>query len=68
MTVERSYQGHQTRYTPRDEADLERMLIFDASQDAQAAWKILLPGPGSTNDLYGTETFAAPDTRQLRTW
>jgi len=68
MTVERSYYGHETTYAPRHGADISATLIFDASGDAQAAWKILLPGPGGRNDLYGMQEFAAPDAAQLRAW
>src|SRR5271165_486578 len=68
MTVERSYYGDQTTYTLRHVAAESCALIFDASGDAQAAWKILLPGPGGRNDLYGTQRFTAPDAAQLRGW
>jgi hypothetical protein len=33
-----------------------------------ATWKILLPGPGGTENLYGTERFLRPGARQLRAW
>jgi len=68
MTVDRSYGDHQTRYVLRDGAAVSCVLIFDASQNGQAAWKILLPGPGGTEDQYGAKAFAAPDGGQLRMW
>ena len=33
-----------------------------------AIWKILLPGPDGTEDLYGTHMFADPDAAQLQAW
>jgi hypothetical protein len=33
-----------------------------------ATWKILLPGPGGTEDLSGTQRFTSPDAAQLQAW
>lgn len=68
MSVERTQRGHQIRYELRDGATLEGVLLFGQPEIEPAAWKILLPGPGGTEDLYATERFAAPDARQLRAW
>ena len=69
MTVERNYFGqHQTIYTLRDGAAVSCTLMFDARGDGEAAWKILLPGPKGTDDLYGTRVFAAPDSSQMQAW
>jgi len=45
--------GHQTRYELRDEAGLSCVLTYHADPDEPATWKILLPGPGGAEDLYG---------------
>jgi hypothetical protein len=68
MSVERTHAGHQTRYALRDGAALVCALTFGGPAGEPAAWKILLPGPGGTEDLYGTERFLRPDARQLRAW
>jgi hypothetical protein len=68
MTVERTHAGHQTRYELRDEAGLSGVLTYTADPDEPATWKILLPGPGGTEDLYSAERFADPDAAQLQTW
>lgn len=68
MTVERTHAGHQTRYALRDGAALVCALTFGGPEIEPANWKILLPGPGGTEDLYGAERFRAPDVRQLRAW
>jgi len=46
------------------------MLTFDTGQDGggPAVWKVLLPGPTGTEDLYGTQEFARPDAEQLTAW
>ena len=44
------------------------MLTYTADPDQPATWKILLPGPGSTEDLYGTERFPDPDASRLQAW
>ena len=61
MSVERTHAGHQTRYELRDEAGLSCVLTYTADPDEPATWKILLPGPGGTEDLYGTQRFPDPD-------
>jgi len=61
MSVERTQVGQQVRYELRHGAALVGVLIFGQPEIEPAAWKILLPGPGGTEDLYGTERFRAPD-------
>ena len=68
MSVERTHAGHQTRYALRDGAALVCALTLGGPAGEPAAWKILLPGPGGTEDLYGTERFLTPDAQQLRAW
>jgi hypothetical protein len=36
-------------------------LIHTAEPGGPAVWKILLPGPTGTEDLYGTQQTPAPD-------
>jgi hypothetical protein len=68
MTVERTHADHQTRYALDAGAGLSCVLIYTADPDEPATWKILLPGPGGTEDLYGTQRIAAPDAGRLRAW
>jgi hypothetical protein len=68
MTVDRTYTGHQTRYELRDETGPSCVLTYTAEPDEPAAWKILAPGPGGTEDLYGTHSFITPDEAQLEAW
>ncbi|MBV9795964.1 MAG: hypothetical protein JO016_18715 [Actinobacteria bacterium] len=68
MSVERTHSGHQTRYELHDEARLAAVLTYTADPNEPATWKILLPGPGGGEDLYGTQRFPAPDKTQLRAW
>jgi hypothetical protein len=68
MSVQRTHAGHQTRYELRDGAGLSCVLTFTADPDEPATWKILLPGPDGTEDLYGTQRFADPDAAQLQAW
>jgi hypothetical protein len=68
VTVERTQAGHRTRYELRDNAALRCVLTYGGPGIEPAAWKILLPGPGGTEDLYGTEQFLTPDARQLQAW
>ena len=68
MSVERSQIGHEIKYDLRDGAALVCVLIFGAPEIEPAAWKILLPGPAGTEDLYATKRFRAPDARQLQAW
>src|SRR5271154_407555 len=68
MNVERTNVGHQTKYELSDDTVLSCVLTYTADQDEPAIWKILLPGPGGTLDLYGTHQFADPDTAQLEAW
>jgi hypothetical protein len=68
MTVERTHADHQTRYALDTEAGLSCVLTYTDAPDEPATWKILLPGPGGTEDLYGTQRMAAPGTGRLRAW
>jgi hypothetical protein len=68
MSVDRTHSGHQTRYELRDEAGLSCVLTYTADPDEPASWKILLPGPRGTEDLYGTQRFISPDAAQLQAW
>ena len=68
MTVERTHAGHQTRYELRDVGGLSCVLTYTADPGDPSTWKILLPGPGGTEDLYGTERFADPDAARLQAW
>ena len=68
MSVDRTHSGHQTRYELRDEAGLSCALTYTADPDEPATWKILLPGPGGTENLYGTQRFISPDAAQLQAW
>jgi len=68
MTVERTHADHQTRYVLEAGAELSCVLTYTADPDGPATWKILLPGPGGTEDLYGTQRIAAPDAGRLRAW
>jgi hypothetical protein len=68
MSVERKHAGHQTRYELHDEARLAAALTYTAEPGEPATWKILLPGPDGTEDLYGTERFPAPGPAQLTAW
>jgi hypothetical protein len=51
MTVDRSHMNHQTRYELHGDAGLACVLTYTAPPDEPATWKILLPGPGGTEDL-----------------
>jgi hypothetical protein len=51
MSVEKSHVGHQTRFELRNEAGLSCVLTYTADPGEPAIWKILLPGPGGTEDL-----------------
>jgi hypothetical protein len=70
MTVERAHIDHLTRYTVRDGAALRCLLVFDTGEGGRgpAEWKILLPGPGGTEQLYGAHRFMRPDAAQLTNW
>jgi hypothetical protein len=70
MTVERTHLSYQTRYAMHDGTALRCVLVFDKGEDGSgpAVWKILLPGPTGTEDLYGVHEFLKPDAAQLRFW
>jgi uncharacterized membrane protein YoaK (UPF0700 family) len=68
MSVERTHFGHQTRYELHDDGQLACVLTYTADPNEPATWKILLPGPGGTEDLYGAEQFVDPDAARLRSW
>jgi hypothetical protein len=70
VTVDRFHEGHRTRYELRDEDGPRCVLLYDAGEDGQgpAVWKILRPGPGGTEDLYGSQQFDHPGTAALTRW
>ena len=68
MTVQRTHIGHQTRYELRDGGVLSCVLTYGGAEMEPAVWKILLPGPDGTEDLYGTDRFLAPTAPLLRAW
>jgi hypothetical protein len=70
VTVERAHIAHETRYAVRDGTRLVGVLAFDAGPagTGPSVWKILLPGPQGTEDLYGTHEFLRPDGAQLTVW
>jgi hypothetical protein len=68
MTVTRTEVDHGTSYELRDDAGPRCTLGYSTDPDGPAVWKILLPGPGGTEDLYGAEQFADPDAAQLKDW
>jgi hypothetical protein len=69
MSVERTHNmSHQTRYALQGDAGLACVLTYTADPEDPATWKILLPGPGGTEDLYGTERIPEPDAARLRAW
>ena len=68
MSVDRTHAGHQTRYELHDQDRLSCVLTYTADPDEPATWKVLLPGPNGTEDLYGTQRFGSPDAAQLRSW
>jgi hypothetical protein len=68
VTVARTHVGHQVRYELSDKTGLACVLTYTAEPDEPATWKILLPGPGGTEDLYGTRQFSDPDATQLHAW
>jgi hypothetical protein len=68
MTVERTHARHETRYELRDGSALVGALTFGGPENDPATWKILLPGPGRTEDLYATERFLTPDAPRLQAW
>jgi hypothetical protein len=69
MTVTRIHNlNHQTRYELRDDTGLACALTYTAEPGEPASWKILLPGPDGTEDLYGTRQTPDPDADWLRSW
>ena len=68
MTVERTHAGHQTRYELRGDSGLACVVTYTADPDEPAVWKVLLPGPGGTEDLYGAQRFPDPGPAQLSAW
>jgi hypothetical protein len=69
MSVKRDYSTHQATYEAHDETGrLSAWLVYTADPDEPAIWKILLPGPDGTMDLYATEQFVSPDAEQLEAW
>jgi hypothetical protein len=69
MTVDRTHNlNHQTRYELRGDTGLACALTFTAEPGEPASWKILLPGPGGTEDLYGAHQTPEPDAGWLQSW
>ena len=68
MTVDRTHVGHQTRYELRDGGELSCILTYGGAEIEPAAWKILLPGPGGTQDLYGAQRLTTPHASVLEAW
>ena len=68
MSVGRTHAGHQTRYELLEGDQLSAALTHTADPGEPLVWKILLPGPGGTQDLYGTQQFANPDYAQVQAW
>jgi hypothetical protein len=68
MTVDRTHVNHQTRYELHGDTGLAAALTYTAAPGEPAIWKILLPGPGGTEDLYGTRQTPTPDANWLRAW
>jgi hypothetical protein len=70
MTVERTHTSHETQYALRDGGALRCILVFDAGEDGggPAAWKILLPGPDGTEDLYGAREIVRPNAAEITAW
>jgi hypothetical protein len=70
MTVQRTHVAHQTRYELRDHKGLRSVLAFDAGETGMGPgmWKILLPGPGGTEDLYGTKHSVGLGSSDLTNW
>jgi hypothetical protein len=70
VTVTRSHEGHRTSYELRDETGPRCTLVYDAGEDGQGpvTWKILLPGPGGTEDLYGSHQIDQPEAATLTRW
>jgi hypothetical protein len=70
VTVARFHEQHRTRYELRDETGPRCTLLYDAGEDGHGpvTWKILLPGPGGTEDLYGSHQIDQPETATLTRW
>lgn len=69
MSVQRSYSTHQTAYQSHDQQGrVSGQLVYTADPDEPASWKILMPSPDGTMDLYGTAEFAGPNAAQLESW
>jgi hypothetical protein len=68
MAVRRTHLSNQTRYELQNGPGLTCALTYTAAPDEPAIWKVLLPGPGGTEDVYGTHRMLAPDAAQLTGW
>jgi hypothetical protein len=68
MTVTKSVIDHGVMYELRDDTGFRCALAYTADPDEPAVWKILLPGPGDTRDLYATEEFPNPDAKRIEGW
>jgi hypothetical protein len=68
VAVQRTFANHQTTYELRDDSGLSCVLTYTAAPDEPATWKILMPGPDGTEDLFGARQFPNPDSAQLQSW
>jgi hypothetical protein len=68
MTVNRTEVDHATLYELSDDTGPRYLLAYAMDPDGPAIWKLLLPGPGGTEDLYGTHEFSDPDATQIEAW
>jgi hypothetical protein len=68
MSVDRTQAGDQTRYELSDDAGSSCVLTYTADAEEPAMWKLLLPGPGGTEDLYSSQRFPTLDADRLQAW
>jgi hypothetical protein len=68
MTVERTLADDEVRYEMRDGSALRCVLAFETGEEGRAVWKVLVPGPGGTEDRIGAHDFLRPDAAQLTAW
>jgi hypothetical protein len=69
MTIDRTHNlNHQTRYELRGDIGPACALTFTAEPGEPTTWKILLPGPGGSEDLYGARQTPEPDATWLQSW
>jgi hypothetical protein len=68
MTVTRTEVDHGISYQLSDDGGPRCRLVYATDPDEPAVWKLLLPGPGETEDLYATEQFIDADAAKLKDW